>query len=384
VHDDAVLDVSAIGRTALTVEAGAPTITVDRGTLTIAQDMPAVGLRVAPAAHLTLQTTESFGDESFQVLCIQADVLVQTEATLTVKGGINYSVGHRSLDIDGTLNVGPGIGKLDLRSLSLSSNEDVTLRLRDSSTLEIELDDDRHDRIAIERGVAELGGNLALARVGEFVPQLGDEFDILAAQNGVTGVFDRITGSIIELGLDTLRDDLGLAVRYVDEEDAALVRVRASLLGDVDFDDSVDVEDHFQVITHFGAANATWEMGDFTGDGIVGEEDLDIVSNNLGLIRNPNAPLGDYDQNGRVDAADYAAWRGSLGDIGFALAADGNQNQLIDIGDYEIWRAHFGQSVGQVTTLANVPEPSVPMLLAIGFAASLMCRGLAMRPPAEL
>jgi hypothetical protein len=52
---------------------------------------------------------------------------------------------------------------------------------------------------------------------------------------------------------------------------------------------------------------------------------------------------GDYNQNGVVDAADYVAWRNTLGQSGSGLGADGNGNGRIDAGDYAVWRAHFGQ-----------------------------------------
>jgi hypothetical protein len=372
VEADAVLEISAIEGTALIIEAGSPSLNINQGTLTIAQAMPAVGLRVATGARLAMQTTETLDDEAFQMFCMQADVLVEPGATLSARGGVNFAVGRRSLNVDGTLDVGPGIDRLDIRSLGLSSNEDVVLHFTDSATLAIDWNNDRHDHIAIERGTAELAGNLSLTRAEGFLPQLGDEIDILAAQNGVSGVFDSIAGTIVELGFNTTRDDLGLAVRYTEDEDSDIVRVRASLLGDVDFDNSVDLEDQGQVLAHFGAANATWEMGDFNGDGAVNEADLAIVSSNLGLIHNPNAAFGDYDQNGDVNAADYAVWRNSIGQIGIALAADGNRNGRIDTNDYQIWRARFGQGVPQSVTLFAVPEPSTALIMAISCLAQLL------------
>ena len=58
---------------------------------------------------------------------------------------------------------------------------------------------------------------------------------------------------------------------------------------------------------------------------------------------------GDYNHDGKVDAADYVVWRKS----------NGSQS------DYNTWRSHFGQSAGSGAALpsaeplsAAVPEPS--------------------------
>jgi hypothetical protein len=81
--------------------------------------------------------------------------------------------------------------------------------------------------------------------------------------------------------------------------------------------------------------------------------------------------IGDYDDNGTVNAADYVIWRSCHGDSGGNLPADGNLDGIIDEGDFTIWKAHFGQSlsVGASTvtsTLASsTPEPASAVLLAM-------------------
>ncbi|MGE3241957.1 MAG: sulfatase-like hydrolase/transferase [Pirellulales bacterium] len=54
-------------------------------------------------------------------------------------------------------------------------------------------------------------------------------------------------------------------------------------------------------------------------------------------------PTGDYNLNGKVDAADYSVWRDSLGSTS-ALDADGNGDHVVDNLDYEVWKSHMGQS----------------------------------------
>ena len=96
-----------------------------------------------------------------------------------------------------------------------------------------------------------------------------------------------------------------------------------------------------------------------------------ITLDELPLLPWSNAApiVGDYNQDGAVDAADYAAWRKTLGQTGAGLAADGNLNGEVDAGDYAIWRAQFGRTAGSGSSaLATlpVPEPSNQMLFVIG------------------
>lgn len=86
-----------------------------------------------------------------------------------------------------------------------------------------------------------------------------------------------------------------------------------------------------------------------------------------GVIRVVNATmLGDYNNDGDVNAADFVLWRHTLGQlVGQFTGADGNGNGAIDNGDYDLWRAHFGQTAGSgvgATTNA-VPEPATLVLL---------------------
>jgi T5SS/PEP-CTERM-associated repeat protein len=76
---------------------------------------------------------------------------------------------------------------------------------------------------------------------------------------------------------------------------------------------------------------------------------------------------GDYNQNGVVDAADYARWRDNLGS-GTSLPNDDTPGVGPD--DYSRWRSHFGQTAGSGSfSDATIPEPSsaslfVPIALA--------------------
>jgi hypothetical protein len=85
--------------------------------------------------------------------------------------------------------------------------------------------------------------------------------------------------------------------------------------------------------------------------------------------------LGDYNQNGVVDAADYSLWRDTLGQSGSLLAADGDNDHTITQNDFAIWRAHFGQTLGGGSGSSNpatVPEPSTTALLGLAIASTVL------------
>jgi len=62
----------------------------------------------------------------------------------------------------------------------------------------------------------------------------------------------------------------------------------------------------------------------------------------------PHCPAGDYNRNGKVDAADYNIWRESFG-LTLTIAysrGDGDGDFDVDFDDYRIWATHFGQECG--------------------------------------
>jgi len=70
---------------------------------------------------------------------------------------------------------------------------------------------------------------------------------------------------------------------------------------------------------------------------------------------------GDFNEDGRVDAADYVVWRKGLGSI-YTLT------------HYHVWRAHFGAApAGEAAILASVPE--LPSCVLMGTALLLFARG---------
>jgi hypothetical protein len=78
----------------------------------------------------------------------------------------------------------------------------------------------------------------------------------------------------------------------------------------------------------------------------------------------PGGLAGDYNSDGRVDAADYVVWRKNPSGFGG------------DPAGYNTWRANFGRSAGgpaSAAATAAVPEPGTLVLLCLAAVAGAMC-----------
>lgn len=76
--------------------------------------------------------------------------------------------------------------------------------------------------------------------------------------------------------------------------------------------------------------------------------------------------IGDYNDDGFVDAADYTKWRDAM-TMGATtlLHRDPDKTGAVDEDDFSSWRSHFGESLGPgggQTAVADVPEPASILL----------------------
>jgi hypothetical protein len=124
------------------------------------------------------------------------------------------------------------------------------------------------------------------------------------------------------------------------------------------------------MITYQG--NITWTNPD-TGalgsiDGIGG---IDVVL--VGQSSVSAGLLGDYNDNGVVDAADYVLWRNNP----TSLDNEGASPGVVDQDDYTFWRSQFGKSAGGAALVAAaVPEPGTMMLVVFSVAVLMGNRRL--------
>jgi GH35 family endo-1,4-beta-xylanase len=91
--------------------------------------------------------------------------------------------------------------------------------------------------------------------------------------------------------------------------------------------------------------------------------------------------LGDYNNDGVVDAADYTVWRDAMEDGASELFNEGDSFGTVDEADYQFWRDHFGDVLiggGSSAAAAGgsplVPEPASAGLLLLGVLAGAMLR----------
>ena len=108
-----------------------------------------------------------------------------------------------------------------------------------------------------------------------------------------------------------------------------------------------------------GSPDQQFEFGviDINGIEAIGEDQADPCI------------TGDYNCDGKVDAADYTVWRDSLGLSGPGLPADGNGDGTVDAADLAVWNANFGAMAMAPAT--SIPEPTaglLALLAATGFA----------------
>ena len=128
----------------------------------------------------------------------------------------------------------------------------------------------------------------------------------------------------------------------------------------------------FDLITasSFGSTGTGTTQNVGTGKGFTlaaednGVFSLAVVSGGLGEILRAtllSAPtlLGDYNSDGKVDAADYTVWRDNP-------AAHGGPE------GYDVWANNYGATSG--STSVAVPEPAACVTVMLGSLATLLCR----------
>lgn len=94
-----------------------------------------------------------------------------------------------------------------------------------------------------------------------------------------------------------------------------------------------------------------------------------VAAQDTPFIDTPPGVPGDYNNNGVVDAADYALWRN-----GGPLANEVDNPGTVDANDFTAWRARFSNTSGSGSGLgaAAVPEPTAVLLVAAGLGLSML------------
>lgn len=190
-----------------------------------------------------------------------------------------------------------------------------------------------------EPGISNLRGTIAMAKLGgdpnsatnQWFFNLANNAANLDNQNGGFTAFGRVVGS-------------GMTV--VDAI-AALPRVNA------------------------GGVYTALPVRNFSG-GVVLRDNL-VTFSSISVL---NVPAGDFNLDGKVDAADLAVLKADFGSTAKA-EADANGDGVVNGADFLVWQRTLGQNFGAPATgaIAGVPEPTAATLALFAVAA----RGLARR-----
>ncbi|WP_425395540.1 endo-1,4-beta-xylanase [Aeoliella sp.] len=83
--------------------------------------------------------------------------------------------------------------------------------------------------------------------------------------------------------------------------------------------------------------------------------------------------VGDYNDDGTVNLADYTLWRNTLGSD-TELSADGDGSGKVDAADYMLWKQNFGSSLPSTYYSTAIPEPTTCSLVVAASTVGLLCR----------
>ena len=260
--------------------------------------------------------------------------------------------------------------------------------------------------IVKEESVSGLRGDSGDLFAQQFL--LGDHTTITQVAVEMSGVGSPLGPITLELWNDSGLGDPGVAIAVISSLDEQIPFSQTTLTFDINITGLTANEPHYVVLSFENAvadfANHTvdWSMvgsdagtfaaspamvlgdffegdprprewlpaaDDFVGTGLEGAMNYFVMR----VVTSPDIEvlLGDYNNNGEVDAPDFNVWRDSFGDVGDSLPADGNRNGIVDAPDFTLWRDNFGN----VEAVA-VPEPvaGIPLAVAICFVPRLPAR----------
>jgi hypothetical protein len=103
----------------------------------------------------------------------------------------------------------------------------------------------------------------------------------------------------------------------------------------------------------------------------VPEQVIDLELEYIRIVTPPAGLPGDYNNDHKVDAADYTVWRDKLGS-GTSLPFN-DDTPGVGPDDYTRWKTHFGQ-MGGAGAVTAVPEPATALLLLAATGAMACLR----------
>ncbi|HEY6563595.1 MAG TPA: choice-of-anchor tandem repeat NxxGxxAF-containing protein, partial [Pirellulaceae bacterium] len=220
------------------------------------------------------------------------------------------------------------------------------------------------DRLVITGG-AQLDGELTLSSFGGFVPALGQIFNILSANGGITGEFSEITEPA------NLPGSLRIDVDYL----STLVQLRVLPSGDFAQDGVYNCADVDELTIRIASGTGT-AVFDMNGDSLVNVADLTEWLAIAGAANlpsgNPYRP-GDANLDGVVDGSDFGVWNSNKFTAApFWCSGDFSADGLVDGSDFGIWNSNKFTSSDAGRFL--VPEPSACVFILLASTVAVAAR----------
>jgi hypothetical protein len=301
----------------------------------------------------------TFGDVITSNQTIISDTAI-TAKSVSFDNSNSYAIaGTASLTLEAdtgnaALNVSAGSqGDHEVQlDLVLGSNTDVNANSESALTL---------------NGQLNLGGNTLDVQSGRLnINNINDHGGTgILSNSGNLGGSGLINGDLINTASGTLE----VAFVNFTAADALEVTGIATLGGLLDVvGDAVPAPGSFTVLT----ASSIVDNGLALTPAADALYDLSVSGSSVTLTRGGGTSglVGDYDESGTVDAADYTVWRDALG-TNTSLPND-EIGGMIDIGHYNQWVVNFGHTSSGSS--AAVPEPASGLILLVTLALPVVNR----------
>ncbi|CAE7040623.1 unnamed protein product [Symbiodinium sp. CCMP2456] len=228
--------------------------------------------------------------------------------------------------------------------------------------------------------------------LGTFTANASGEIQVYLDESSETGGgnrawYDGLSVSVQEIigatltvtGDVTLQADSAVALDIGTPENSDLLSISGNLAAAGILDLSLDSQapapaegDVFNLLD-FTAASGVFDSIYVPGLGAdLTWDDANLLTTGELSVVSFEGLLGDFNDDGVVNAADYTVWRDNVG-TSFDLNGNGNELAdsagLVDAADYQLWARNYGAQAA--SSLASVPEPSALMLaLTAGLLAA--------------
>ena len=329
-------------------------VNINNGSIKYANNTAGFGNTSAVSIGATGKLNMNGISDTFGSLSGPSGAIVDMKDTALSAGSLTLGAAAGSTNYSGTITGGGNLTKTGGATQVLAGNSTLgTVAVNGGSLL--------NNATMTTGGGVTIGASGVLGGTGTVVGAVSNS-GVIAPGNGgigtlsVTGNVTNNAGAIWQIELSGGTSD------------------RLAVAGNIDLQPAGDILS----VTGSGAGSS-WLIGTYTGsemgvfDNITPGYTVTYTGGNIILNAPPTGLPGDFNNDGKVDAADYVTWKKNEG-TNNALVNDGGLGTPIGMSHYDLWRANFGNppgagSGGGGLSAGNVPEPASVGLVLIGLAA---------------